>query len=382
MSTALINGRVLTLSGWRDDAAVLIEGGRITDVCAASDARVRVAEQHDLAGGSLLPGFIDCQVNGGGGVLFNTTPTVEGIRAIVAAHRRYGTTGLLPTLISDSFQVMREAIGAVDAAMAEGLPGVLGIHIEGPYIAPARKGVHHESSLRLPDASEITLTGSLKHGRTLITLAPERVPTDIVRTLVAAGVIVAIGHTAGDYISVRRALDVGARGFTHLYNAMTPLQSREPGAVGAALEDRESWCGIIVDGHHVHPASLKVALAAKPRGKLFLVTDAMPPVGATEPSFVLNGETITVQDGIARTADGVLAGSVISMIDAVRNCVELLGLPLEEAARMASTYPADFLGLGKSHGRIATGYRADFTLIDDAFHVQETWISGECQDTA
>ena len=382
MSTALINGRVLTLSGWRDDAAVLIEGGRITDVCAASDARVRVAEQHDLAGGSLLPGFIDCQVNGGGGVLFNTTPTVEGIRAIVAAHRRYGTTGLLPTLISDSFQVMREAIGAVDAAMAEGLPGVLGIHIEGPYIAPARKGVHHESSLRLPDASEIALTGSLKRGRTLITLAPERVPTEIVRTLVAAGVIVAIGHTAGDYISVRRALDAGARGFTHLYNAMTPLQSREPGAVGAALEDRESWCGIIVDGHHVHPASLKVALAAKPRGKLFLVTDAMPPVGATEPSFVLNGETITVQDGIARTADGVLAGSVISMIDAVCNCVELLGLPLEEAARMASTYPADFLGLGKSHGRIATGYRADFTLIDDAFHVQETWISGECQDTA
>ena len=266
--------------------------------------------------------------------------------------------------------------------MAEGLPGVLGIHIEGPYIAPARKGVHHESSLRLPDASEIALTGSLKRGRTLITLAPERVPTEIVRTLVAAGVIVAIGHTAGDYISVRRALDVGARGFTHLYNAMTPLQSREPGAVGAALEDRESWCGIIVDGHHVHPASLKVALAAKPRGKLFLVTDAMPPVGAAEPSFVLNGETITVQDGIARTADGVLAGSVISMIDAVRNCVELLGLPLEEAARMASTYPADFLELGKSHGRIATGYRADFTLIDDAFHVQETWISGECQDTA
>ncbi|HEV7165677.1 MAG TPA: N-acetylglucosamine-6-phosphate deacetylase [Gammaproteobacteria bacterium] len=382
MSTALINGRVLTQSGWRDDAAVLIEGGRITDVCAASDAWVRVAEQHDLAGGSLLPGFIDCQVNGGGGVLFNTTPTVEGIRAIVAAHRRYGTTGLLPTLISDSFQVMREAIGAVDAAMAEGLPGVLGIHIEGPYIAPARKGVHHESSLRLPDASEITLTGSLKRGRTLITLAPERVPTDIVRTLVAAGVIVAIGHTAGDYISVRRALDAGARGFTHLYNAMTPLQSREPGAVGAALEDRESWCGVIVDGHHVHPASLKVALAAKPRGKLFLVTDAMPPVGAAEPSFVLNGETITVQDGIARTADGVLAGSVISMTDAVRNCVELLGLPLEEAARMASTYPADFLGLGKSHGRIATGYRADFTLIDDTFHVQETWISGECQDRA
>ena len=191
--------------------------------------------------------------------------------------------------------------------------------------------------------------------------------------------IVAIGHTAGDYGSVRHALDAGVQGFTHLYNAMTPLHSREPGAVGAALEDRQSWCGIIVDGHHVHPASLRVALAAKPRGKLFLVTDAMPPVGAADPSFVLNGETITVQNGIARTADGVLAGSVISMIDAVRNCVELLGLPLDEAARMAATYPADFLGLGKTHGRIARGYRADFTLIDDGFQVQETWIGGLCQ---
>ncbi|HEV2111102.1 MAG TPA: amidohydrolase family protein, partial [Gammaproteobacteria bacterium] len=178
---------------------------------------------------------------------------------------------------------------------------------------------------------------------------------------------------------VRRALDAGVRGFTHLFNAMTPLQSRAPGAVGAALEDRESWCGVIVDGHHVHPASLKVALAAKPRGKLFLVTDAMPPVGGPEKSFVLNGETITVREGVARTSDGVLAGSVIGMIDAVKNCVNLLGLPLEEAARMAATYPADFLGLGKTHGRIAPGYRADFTVVDAALKVRETWIGGQCE---
>ncbi len=188
-----------------------------------------------------------------------------------------------------------------------------------------------------------------------------------------------MGHTAGDYASVRRALDAGARGFTHLFNAMTPLQSRAPGAVGAALEDRASWCGVIVDGHHVHPASLKVALAAKPRGKVFLVTDAMPPVGGPDQSFVLNGETITVRDGVAQTADGVLAGSVISMIDAVRNCVQLLGLPLDEAARMAATYPADFLRLDKTHGRIAPGYRADFTVVDEALAVRETWIGGQCE---
>jgi len=377
MNHALIGARVLTDGGWREDLAVLVEGERIAALCPVTDPRVQRAERHDLAGKTLLPGFIDSQVNGGGGVLFNAAPDVEGIRAIAAAHRRHGTTGLLPTLISDSAEVMATAIAAVDAAIAAQVPGVLGIHIEGPYIAPTRKGVHQESSLRVPDAREISLTTSLRRGRTLLTLAPEQVPVESLRQLQAAGVILAVGHTAGDYASVRRALEAGVRGFTHLFNAMTPLQGRAPGAVGAALEDRESWCGVIVDGHHVHPASLKVALAAKPRGKVFLVTDAMPPVGGPDQSFVLNGETIWVRDGAARTADGVLAGSVISMIDAVRNCVGLLGLPLEEAARMAATYPAEFLGLEKTHGRIAPGYRADFTVVDAALAVRETWIGGQ-----
>jgi len=381
MSTALLNGKVLTEEGWREDLAVLVEDACIAALCSASDPRVAKAEHRDLKGMTLLPGFIDCQVNGGGGVLFNTTPSVTGIRAIASAHRRYGTTGLLPTLISDSVEVMRQAITAVDAAIAEALPGVLGIHIEGPYLAPARKGVHQESSLRLPDASEIALSASLKQGRTLMTLAPEQVPPEAVRALLDRGVILAVGHTAGDYDAIRKALDAGVRGFTHLYNAMTPLQTREPGAVGAALEDRKSWCGIIADGHHVHPANLKVALAAKPRGKVFLVTDAMPPVGAADSSFVLNGETITVKDGVARSPDGVLAGSVIGMINAVKNCVGLLGLPLDEAARMAATYPADFLGLSKTHGRIATGYRADFTLVDDGLKVHETCIGGQWEQT-
>ncbi|HEY4128950.1 MAG TPA: N-acetylglucosamine-6-phosphate deacetylase [Gammaproteobacteria bacterium] len=376
MTTALVNGAVLTAAGFERGLAVLVDAGRITAVLDVGDPRVRGSTWHDLAGRMLLPGFIDCQVNGGGGVLFNHAPSVEGIRAIAAAHRRFGTTGLLPTLISDKAEVMRAAMAAVDAAMDQ-VPGVLGIHIEGPYIAPARKGVHDETTLRSPGAEEIALSTSLKRGRTLITLAPECVSSEALRKLLAAGVVVSVGHTAADYDAVRRALDAGAQGFTHLFNAMTPLQSRAPGAVGAALEDRHSWCGVIVDGHHVHPASIKVALAAKSRGKVFLVTDAMPPVGSPDPEFVLNGETISVKDGIARTADGTLAGSVISMIDAVQNCVELLGLPLEEAARMASTYPAEFLGLGSSHGRIAPAYRADFTVIDTAFKVHETWIGGQ-----
>lgn len=375
MTTALINGTVLTPEGFASDRAVLVEKGRIKEVLPANHPRLLDGPRHDLGGRFLLPGFIDCQVNGGGGVLFNHEPSVEGIRAIAAAHRRFGTTGLLPTLISDEAEVMQRALAAVDAAMQQ-VPGILGIHIEGPYIAPARKGVHAEATLRVPDAREIALSTSLKRGRTLLTLAPECVPAEALREFLAAGVVVSVGHTAADYDSVRRALAAGVRGFTHLFNAMTPLQSRAPGAVGAALEDRDSWCGVIVDGAHVHPASLKVALAAKPRGKLFLVTDAMPTVGARASEFELNGEIVTIKDGIARTADGTLAGSVISMIDAVQNCVELLGLPLEEAARMASTYPAEFLGLGASHGRIAPGYHADLTVIDSSFTVHETWIGG------
>ena len=214
-------------------------------------------------------------------------------------------------------------------------------------------------------------------GVTVITLAPEQVPLDDIRALVARGAIVVAGHTAATYEEARAGLDAGIRGFTHLYNAMSPLTGREPGAVGAALEDTASWCGIIVDGVHVHPASLRVALAAKPSGKVFLVTDAMPPVGADDPSYVLYGETITVHDGVVRNAAGALAGSALDMATAVRNTVNLLGVPLEEAARMASTYPAEFLGLGNQYGRIAPGFHADLVAVDDELRVINTWISGD-----
>lgn len=376
MTTAFINGRILTNHGLQSGCAVLVDADRITGLALPSDPRVREAERYDLQGGFLLPGFIDCQVNGGGGVLFNDAPTVEGIGRIARAHRRYGTTGFLPTLISDDVEVMQRAIAAVDAAIEQGVPGVLGIHIEGPYLAPDRKGVHDADKFRGPDEKELDLIASLKHGVTLLTLAPERVDASIIGALQARGVIVAAGHTAADYDTMRAALDGGIRGFTHLFNAMSPFTSRAPGVVGAALEDKRSWCGLIVDGHHVHPASLRVAIAAKAVGKMFLVTDAMPPVGADDPSFVLNGETITAKDGICRTADGVLAGSALDMATAVRNCADLLGLALDEAARMASTYPADFLGLSRTHGRISAGHRADFTVLDSQRMVRETWIAG------
>ena len=376
-SLALVNGRVLTDRGIEDGLAVLIEHGRITKVTTPDQAVKSATEVHDLQGATLLPGFIDCQVNGGGGVLFNNSPDVAALRRIGSAHRKFGTTGFLPTLISDYTDRMREAIAATHDAIAQGVPGVLGIHLEGPYIAPARKGTHDASKFRVPDAQEIALVTALDNGITLVTLAPERVGAETVRAFVQRGALVCAGHTAASYEEARAGIEAGIRGFTHLYNAMSPLTGREPGAVGAALEDAQAWCGVIVDGHHVHPASLRVALAAKPRGKIFLVTDAMPPVGADDPSYELYGETITARDGVVRNAAGSLAGSALDMATAVRNSVAMLGVPLEEAARMASTYPAEFLGIGDRYGRIAPGYRADLVALDGDLQVVATWIGGD-----
>lgn len=378
MKQVLRNARMLAGDEFRDDLALVIEDGRISAVLPdAAPALGPAGEQMDLGGGWLLPGFIDVQVNGGGGALFNNTPDVDTLRVIASAHRRFGTTALLPTLISDDVQVMRRAIAATRQAIAMKVPGVIGIHLEGPYIAPARKGTHDASRFRVPDAEEIALVASLDNGATLLTLAPERVPLESIRALVERGVIVAAGHTAATYEEARAGLDAGIRGFTHLYNAMSPLQGREPGAVGAALEDRESWVGVIVDGVHVHPGSLRVALAAKPVGRVLLVTDAMPPVGADDPSYELYGETITAVDGVVRNAAGSLAGSALDMATAVRNTVRLLGQPLAEAARMASTYPARFLNVDDRLGHIAEGFQADLVLLDDALQVRGTWIAGQ-----
>jgi len=374
---ALVHGRVLTDEGLREDVAVLVREGHVLALAAEDDPRMAQAERRDLAGALLLPGFIDVQVNGGGGLLFNDAPTVETLRVIAQAHRRFGTTGLLPTLITDTAATMRAALDAVDAAIAQCVPGILGIHIEGPFLAPARKGIHDASLFRTPDADDLLALTAQRRGVVMLTLAPERVDLAVIARLAHAGVRVVAGHTAADYATTRAALDAGVCGFTHLYNAMSPLTSREPGVVGAALDDPASWCGLIVDGHHVHPASLRIAINAKPPGKCVLVTDAMPPVGGARPNYTLNGQTIVAREGICMNEAGVLAGSALDMASAVRNTVNLLGLPLAEASRMASAYPAEWLGLEQTHGRIAPGQRADFAVLDDTLHVRETWIGGE-----
>ncbi len=376
MTLALVNGRVLEGSRFSTARWVLIEGGRISAVVDAHDPRAQGAQRYDLGGALLLPGFIDSQVNGGGGVLFNDAPSVEAIRTIGRAHRRFGTTGFLPTLISADLEVVARAIGAVRGAIEAGVPGVLGIHIEGPFLNVARKGVHDPAKLRELEPGAVGLLTSLRTGRTLVTLAPEMTTPAIIEQLAAAGVVVSAGHTNATYAQLEEALHHGLTGFTHLFNAMSQLTGREPGAVGAALADRSSWCGIIVDGEHTHPAVLRIALRCRPHDRFMLVTDAMPSVGTRVRSFRLQGRTIRVSGSVCLDEDGRLAGSNIDMASAVRNAVSMLGVPLPEAVRMASEFPAQFLGLASESGRIAPGCRANLVAADEGLRVIETWIDG------
>ncbi len=381
-TTALFNGRVLTDDGLVDDLCVLVEGGRIIDIVGPGDARCATAQQRDLGGNLLLPGFVDSQVNGGGGVLFNDTPSVEAIRAIGNAHRKFGTTGFLPTLISADLDVVADAIKAVQAALAAGVPGVLGIHIEGPFLNVERKGIHDPDKIRELDQGAVELLTSLRGGRTLVTLAPEMTTPDMIEKLVIAGVVVSAGHTNATYEQIRGALREGLTGFTHLFNAMSQLTGREPGVVGAALDDPDSWCGIIVDGEHTDPVVLRISMRCKRHDRFMLVTDAMPSVGTNDRSFDLQGRKIAVSGHLCLDEDGRLAGSNIDMASCVRNAVSLLGLPLPEAVRMASLYPAEFLGLAHEIGRIAPGYRANFVLADEQLRVLDTWIDGEPDSAA
>jgi N-acetylglucosamine-6-phosphate deacetylase len=373
---ALTGARVLVNDMFVDGIAVLIEEGRIAALARADDARVRAAEQRDLAGAFLLPGFIDAQVNGGGGVLFNDAPTVDTIRAIGTAHRRFGTTSFLPTLISDEAAVVRRALDAVREAIAAKVAGVEGIHVEGPHISARRRGAHDAAKIRPLDDAALKQLASQRAGRTLVTLAPEATTPAAIARLAAAGVIVAAGHTDASYDQAIAAFAAGARGVTHLFNAMSPFGHREPGLAGAALATPDCWCGVIADGRHVHPAALKVAYAAKGPDRLMLVTDAMPVVGTSLRSFNLQGREVSVRDGVCVDASGTLAGSALDMASAVRNAMRFLGIPLEIAARMASATPAAFLRLDSELGSIAPGYRANLVAVDGDVNVKDTWIDG------
>ncbi len=374
---AFVNGVLLLPDGSQaEDLALIVADGKIASIepRASLPSGIAIA---DLQGNRLAPGFIDIQVNGGGGVLFNDAPTVDSIRKIAAAHHRFGTTAFLPTLITDHLGKIQQAYAAVNTAISEGVPGVVGVHIEGPFLNIRRRGIHDASKIARLDEAGLEAVLHSRPALTMMTLAPECVSMDQIRMLKAAGLLLCAGHSEGSYAEISESFACGVMGVTHLFNAMSQLSGREPGVVGAALASEDCWCGIIVDGVHVHPVTLRLAI--KSRGSLdrfVLVTDAMPTIGQAEKRFTLNGQEIRVRGGACQNSRGRLAGSDLDMATAVANASTLLGLKLPEAIRLATANPAKMLGLESHIGSLRPGLDADMIEIAADGTVRKTWIKG------
>ncbi|MGV8936668.1 MAG: N-acetylglucosamine-6-phosphate deacetylase [Allorhizobium sp.] len=376
---AIAGARIFDGSDWHENQSLLFAAGKVTGFSPIADnGGSGTTVQAD--GLLVVPGFVDLQVNGGGGVLFNNMPSEDGIRRICATHARYGTTALLPTLITDSLEITARAIEAGTQAHRNGIPGYLGLHLEGPYLSTERKGTHDPALIRPMTETDlqnlINLAGTF--GKALITLAPESVTEDQVRHLSAAGYCVSLGHSNADCPTALRYVQAGASMVTHLFNAMSPLTHREPGMVGAALSSGALSCGLIADGFHVDPVAMGIALRAKTGpAHIFLVTDAMSTIGTDDTGLELNGRQIFRQGGRLTLADGTLAGADIDMLSCIRYVHKKLGLPLDEALRMASTYPARAIG-AHSKGRLEVGLAADFVLLTPDLELVSTWIDGQC----
>ena len=363
--------RLFTGEEFLTNQVVTITNGQITALAQESAV-------YDLAlDGLIVPGYIDLQVNGGGGVLFNALPTVDSLKTMMLAHARFGTTAMLPTLVTDNIAVMQQAADAVTQAIKANIAGIIGIHFEGPHLSAAKKGVHAAKFMRAISDAEWQIYSRKDLGQILVTIAPEAVSIDDIKRLVSLGVKVCLGHSNASFEVAEQAIKAGADGITHLYNAMSPLQGREPGVVGAALLNDDVSCGLIVDGHHVHYHSCQLAIKTKPLGKVFLVTDAMPPVGTALTEFDFFAKKVSLVDGKLTADSGELAGSALDMATAVKNCYQHLNISLAQALNMASLYPASYIGQDAQRGKLAVGYQADFVLLDDDLKVKATWIAGE-----
>jgi len=364
---------------WHEGAALIVEGGDVSGI-VPQDSVPGDAETVRLAGGILAPGFVDLQVNGGGGVMLNDHQSVDGIRTICAAHAKFGTTALLATLITDTPQVTAAAVAAGAEAARQRVPGFLGLHLEGPHLSVSRKGAHDPSLIRpMSDTDQAGLIAAKAMVPVLLTtVAPESVSPDRIEALVETGIVVSLGHSDTPYRTARDSATAGATMVTHLFNAMAPLANREPGLVGAALETGRLYAGLIADGIHVDAATIAIALRAKNGpGRIFLVTDAMATIGTELTEFKLNGRTIHRKDGSLRLADGTLAGADLDMISAVRFVHEKVGVERGEALRMASLYPAQAMGVDHRVGRLGPGTAASMVHLSDDLDVRGVWIEGE-----
>jgi N-acetylglucosamine-6-phosphate deacetylase len=360
--------------------ALVVDGGAIVALTPLAQCPPG-AERCDLAGGVLAPGLIDWQVNGGGGALFNETPTVAGIRAIIEAHRADGTTSLLPTFITDAPHRMAQALAAAGEAQ-KSVPGALGVHIEGPFIDPRRKGAHPARFIRAMTLEDADGLIAARAGVMVVTLAPCAVDNDLIARLTAAGVIVSLGHAEASAEEAMAAFAAGASAVTHLYNAMSQLSHRQPGLVGAALADRNVLCGFIADGHHVHETAARAAFNARGPDGIALVSDAMPPAAGGPKVFYLEGRRVTQVGTRLTLDDGTLAGAAITLMDAVRYATRTLGIALADALKMATLTPARLLRVDHRLGRLRPGFPADLVHLADDLSVRGVWIAGEASKSS
>ncbi|RWE29186.1 MAG: N-acetylglucosamine-6-phosphate deacetylase [Mesorhizobium sp.] len=376
---ALTGSRIFDGDDWHEGAALVVRDG-LVEAMLPQGALPTDIRAVDTGGGMLVPGFVDIQVNGGGGVMLNDHPDVASIETICRAHAPFGTTALLPTLITDTPAITAAAIAAGEAAALQKVPGFLGLHLEGPHLSIARKGAHDPALIRpMTDADQAMLIAARQKLPVLLTtIAPESVDPARVTALAKAGIVVSLGHSDTGHATAKAFAEAGASVVTHLFNAMSQIGNREPGLAGAAIDIGTLSAGLIADGIHVHPATIRIALDAKQGpGRIVLVTDAMATIGTDMTSFTLNGRTIYRKDGSLRLADGTLAGADLDMISAIRFMHRTVGLELSEALRMASLYPAQAIGQSHRLGRFANGTAADIVALSDDLGIGSVWIGGD-----
>ncbi|MBK0003856.1 N-acetylglucosamine-6-phosphate deacetylase [Erwinia sp. S38] len=374
---ALTQGRIYTGHEVLDGHAVVIADGLIDRVCPQGEVPAGI-EIRDVNGAIIAPGFIDLQLNGCGGVQFNDDPaaiSVETLNIMQKANEKSGCTSFLPTLITSTDELMKRAVEVMRAWLAQNSHQALGLHLEGPWLNPLKKGTHNPALIRAPDKALVDFLCDNADVITKITLAPEKVGTEVIRQLRAAGIVISAGHSHATYDEARSGISAGVSFATHLYNAMPTTTGREPGLIGALFDSPDVWCGVIADGLHVHFANIRNAKRIK-GDKLVLVTDATAPAGANIDQFIFAGKTIYYRNGLCVDENGTLSGSALTMIEAVENSVEHVGIALDETLRMATLYPARAMGVDNQLGSIEAGKVANLTVFTRDYKITRTIVNG------
>ena len=375
MKQAISGSKLFNGIDFIEHKALLIDDQHIAGI-VNEDAIPTDFQVKKIEGGILSPGFIDLQVNGGGGKLFNNSPDKESLNTIISAHQYFGTTSIMPTVISDSLNILQKCTDTISNEI-DNNHSLLGIHIEGPFFNVKYRGVHQKQYINTINASYLNLFETLDKFPVMLTLAPECISIKQLKHLKSLGFKILAGHTDANYDQLEEAVKYGLDGFTHLFNAMGQISAREPGVVGSAFDFDETSASIIVDLHHVHPSLINLSFKQKPKGKLFFVSDSMATINHGEPSFELYDEVVSESNGRIINSEGKLAGSSITQIDAIKNAYQKCSIPLESAISMATLYPAEYIGVSDYIGQLKKGYRADLAHFDSNFHVQNVWLAGK-----